>query len=287
MNMQNMRNIRKMMKKVFLPAVFACVLTLALAVNAMAELVPAKDTYNVSFKTDNKMSSNFKSSDMFNQAAGLQPGDYTDIVLNLKNENEATVDWYMTNKVLNSLEDTRPDQEGLAGGAYTYVLTFKNTTTGQERVLFSSDTVGGEIISEAGEGLHEATSALERDWLYLDTFAKNEGGTITLRVALDGETQGNDYQDTLAELQMNFAVELNETEPGGDTPPKKNEKDDDDKPKSSSGGSSSVRKTTVVKTGDETNSVPYLIAAGVSGLVLLILAVYSLRERRRQRGGEA
>ena len=122
-----------MMKKVFLPAVFACVLTLALAVNAMAELVPAKDTYNVSFKTDNKMSSNFKSSDMFNQAAGLQPGDYTDIVLNLKNENEATVDWYMTNKVLNSLEDTRPDQEGLAGGAYTYVLTFKNTTTGQER----------------------------------------------------------------------------------------------------------------------------------------------------------
>lgn len=284
MNMQNMRNIRKMMKKVFLPAVLACVLLLALTVTAMAELVPAKDTYNVSFNTNNKMSSNFKSSDMFNEAAGLQPGDYTDIVLNLKNENAATVDWYMTNKVLKTLEDTRPDHAGLAGGAYTYILTFKNTASGEERVLFSSDLVGGDIISEAGEGLHEATSALERDWLYLDTFANGQGGTLTLRVALDGETQGNDYQDTLAELQMNFAVELYEKEPKKETPP--DEKEDKSKPKSGSGGST-TRKTTVVKTGDETNSVPYLIAAGVSGLVLLILAIYSLRERRRQRGGAA
>lgn len=28
-----------------------------------------------------------------------------------------------------------------------------------------------------------------------------------MTVALDGETQGNGYQDTLAKLQMNFAVE--------------------------------------------------------------------------------
>ena len=42
----------------------------------------------------------------------------------------------------------------------------------------------------------------------LDTLAKGDKGRITLEVELDGETQGNDYQNTLADLQMNFAVEL-------------------------------------------------------------------------------
>ena len=42
-----------------------------------------------------------------------------------------------------------------------------------------------------------------------------------------------------------------------------------------------------VKTGDYTNTVPYLVAAGISGLVLLALAIYSLHERNRQRGGKA
>ena len=135
-------------------------------------------------------------------------------------------------------------------------------------------------MSKAGEGLHEATDALE-EWFYLDTLAKDQGGVLTLRVALDGETQGNDYQDTLAELQMQFAVELRK--PRKEEPPV-----EPDKPgtKKKSGGKSSTR-TKVVKTGDYTNYIPYLIAAGVSGLALLLLAFYGMRERRRQRGGKA
>ena len=268
----------KKMTKVLFPAVLALTLVFAMTVSAFAELVPARDDWTVSFTEANKMVSNFKTQDMDDQVSGLQPGDYTDIVLTLKNENKETVDWYMTNKVIKSLEDTR-DQEGLAGGAYTYILTFKNTTTGEEKILFSSEVVGGDSVSAAGEGLHEATDALDQDstgeYLFLDTFNSGEGGTITLRVGLDGETQGNDYQDTFAELEMKFAVELKETEGGNE-------------PKKETKTKTIVKKrTVVVRTGDETNSVPYLIAAGISGLVLLLLAVYSLRERRRQRGGRA
>lgn len=36
-----------------------------------------------------------------------------------------------------------------------------------------------------------------------------ENGTVNLTVGLDGESQGNIYQDTLAKLMMNFAVEDN------------------------------------------------------------------------------
>ena len=110
---------------------------------------------------------------------------------------------------------------------------------------------------------------------------------LNLRVALDGETQGNDYQDTLAELQMKFAVELNNTE-SGDEPP---EKEPTKKKNTTTNKVNKVNKVTktnkVVKTGDYTDMIPYLIAAGISGFVLLILAIYSLRERRRQRGGTA
>ena len=269
----------KNMKKILLPVMIAVVLMLAMTVTAMAELVPPLKDYNVKFTSKEEMVSSFKTEDMYNQFAGMQPGDNTDIAISLKNEHEQTTDWYMTNEVLKTLEDTR-EAAALSGGAYTYKLTYKNSKTGEEKTLFSSETVGGENVSEAGEGLHEATDALD-EWFYLDTLKNDEGGILTLHVELDGETQGNDYQDTLAELQMQFAVELREPEIHGDTPPKK-----PDKP-SKPGKPSKTTKRSKVKTGDYTNYVPYLIAAAVSGLALLLLAIYSLRERRRQRGGKA
>ena len=147
------------MKKILFPAVLALVTALAFSISAFAELVPTDKQWNVSFTTDKKMTSDFKNNSISDSVSGLQPGDYTDIVLNLKNDNAATVDWYMTNKVIKSLEDTRANEAALAGGAYTYTLTFKNSKTGEEKVLFDSDTVGGESVSAAGQGLHEATSA--------------------------------------------------------------------------------------------------------------------------------
>lgn len=281
--------MKKILNRILPPVMIAAMLVSVMSISAFAELVPAANNWSVSFTTDKKMVSTFKTAEMDDQIYGLQPGDYTDITLNLKNDNETTTDWYMTNQVLKSLEDTRDSDTGLAGGAYTYILTYKGNQAGsEERVLFSSETVGGENVSQAGEGLHEATDAL-KDWIYLDTLKKGEGGTLNLRVALDGETQGNDYQDTLAELQMNFAVELNTTP---NTPPKEDDKkketkddddDDDDKKKSStsSSSSSSHSSSSVVKTGDYTDTIRYIVAAAVSGVVLFFLALYSYLERRR------
>ena len=267
---------RKSMKKLLLSSVAVLILTFAIAMSAMAEVIPPLDEYHVTFTSDAKMKSNFKSSDIFEQASAMQPGDYTDIVLSVKNEHKATTHWYMTNEVLKTLEDTR-DAAALSGGAYTYRLAYKSDASGKEKVIFSSEVVGGDNVSEAGEGLLEATDALD-EWFYLDSLSTGQGGTLTLHVALDGETQGNDYQDTLARLQMNFAVEL---QPEKEVPPKEPD-EKHGKPKTKT-----PKKRKVVKTGDYTNYTPYLIAAGVSGLAILLLAIYSLRERRRQRGGNA
>ena len=275
---------RQNIKKILLPLVTAMVLIFAMSISAMAELVPPlKDDY-CTFTAGKKLESNFKTRDMYNQFAGMQPGDYTDIAIDIKNDNENTVDWYMTNEVIKTLEDTR-EADALSGGAYTYILTYKNNS-GDEKTLFSSDMVSGDDVSPAGEGLHEATDALD-EWFYLDTLAKDDGGVLTLRVALDGETQGNDYQDTLAELQMQFAVELRKTTENPPPEPEKPDKPKKETKKKKSALSGSGHSRGKVKTGDYTNYIPYLVAAAVSGLAFLLLAIYSLRERRRQRGGKA
>lgn len=286
--------MKKIIRSLF-PVVLTLVTVFAMNFSAFAELIPTNKTWDVSFTPQKKMNSTFKTSEMDDVISGLQPGDSTEIVLNLKNDNDATVDWYMTNKVIKSLEDTRAQQKELSGGAYTYRLTFENPTdTASSKVLFSSETVGGETVTAAGEGLHEATSALGdselSDWIYLDTFAKGEGGQVKLLVALDGETQGNSYQDTFAELKMNFAVELREDERNQNNT-SNNTSNNTNNSNKRNDNSSTTRSSTsnvtnnIVRTGDETKIIPYIIAAGISGIVLMILAIYSLRERRRQRGG--
>ena len=88
--------------------------------------------------------------------------------------------------------------------------------------------------------------------------SSGKSGVVSLYVALDGESQDNSYQDSAAELQMRFAVEVVET--------------------------------SVVVTGDESSSAslsPVYIGMGVSGLVILFLgidgAVRSLRKRGKER----
>ena len=289
--------MKKITNKILPPALIAALLVLVMSISALAENHAGKNDWAVTFTADKKMSSNFQSKKWDDDLKGLQPGDYTDLSVKIKNDYGDTTDWYMTNKVIDSLEDTRSDDKGLNGGAYTYVLKYKGDKAGsKDVVLYSSDTVGGQNVSKAGQGLHEATNALD-DWFYIDTLNKGEGGTVTLRVGLDGETQGNDYQDTLADLEMNFAVELRTPEKKPDNPvnpkpnpepepePEKKKKiiEEEEKIKKST----TTEKSTTVKTGDYTDTLPYLIAAGVSGLVLLSLAFYSLHENRRQRGGRS
>lgn len=291
-----------MKKRLLSFALIAC-LSASMAVTAYGETLRGDPGWGVSFTKDNKMVSNFKTTDVDEAVYGMQPGDNVIITLSLKNENTAATDWYMTNKVLRSLEESNDNTA--AGGAYTYILAYTDKK-GEEKTLFSSDTVGGENISKAGEGLHAATDALE-DFFYLDTLDPGDKGKVTLEVALDGETQGNDYQDTLADLQMNFAVELGTPRtvpsPGGTGTPAPGTGTGTPVPRTPTPGTpgsrtgtvptSVVQRTTerlddgrtptaVVQTGDETQLEPYILAACISGGVFLSLAVYGTVRRRKE-----
>lgn len=231
------------------------------AMPVQAETFYGDENWNVAFTSENGMVSSFSTADINDVVSGMQPGDNVIITLDLKNENPASTDWYMQNEVLYSLEDRSANKE-TGGGAYTYRLYYTDKD-GTVQVLFDSDTVGGEdsvSVSETIEGLHGATNAL-KDYFYLDTMQNGQDGKITLEVALDGETQGNHYQDTLADLQMNFAVELLS----------------EDVPESS--------RTDIVKTSDE-SKLPLLAAVSIiSGLLLLIYCIYCFMEHRKRKKG--
>jgi len=245
----------------------------SMTVTAHAETSYGDPDWAVTLTEDEKMESNFKTADLNDAIYGIQPGDNVILAIQLKNANSATTDWYMTNEVLYSLED-RSRNAATEGGAYTYKLLY-TAADGTETTLFDSDEVGGENVNGAGEGLHQATDALS-DYFFLDTLKKGQSGKVTLEVALDGDTQGNDYQNTLADLQMNFAVELNETEttPAARTP----------------GTPGTPGRP--VKTGDERTLTPFIIVACVTGTLFLLLALLGMREskeekRTKRRGGAA
>lgn len=245
------------MKKRYGCLALAAFMLVSSGMTARAEHRPGKDGWKVEY-TGKALESNFTSKAFADEVSGLQPGDSVEIRVAVENGSKKSADWYMNNEVRQSLEDSSPAK----GGAYTYELVWHGPKG--ENVLYSSESVGGETITAAGEGLHEATDNLE-NFFYLDHLSGGEKGYITLRVALNGETQGNTYQNTLARLQMNFAVENAE---GENTP--------------------NVRRSVTyslgsVQTGDPGGMMLWAVAMLVSGLAFMVCAMVFLRRRR---GGE-
>lgn len=232
-------------------------LLLSMPVTAYADTLSGADNWSVVFTGDNKMESNFGASDLNDVMGQMQPGDNAVITLTLQNDNASETDWYMMNEVISSLEESTKASAAM-GAAYTYRLVYTGPS-GSQKTLFDSDTVGGESPNEAGKGLEQATDAL-KDYFFLDTLKRGEGGRITLEIALDGNTTGNAYQDTRANLMMQFAVEVADSGRG---------------------------RTSTVRTGDETALAPLIIAAFVSGFVLIVFAGSRLgRQNREEEGAE-
>lgn len=249
------------MKKKFCSLFLILLLTAGSVLTVHAEDYVGGNGWYVRFVGD-KMESNFKSSDIADAISSIQPGDSITISISLENEDTSASGWYMTNKVLQSLEDSQKVAEG---SAYTYILTYKNSK-GEEETLYSSENVGGERenVSRSPEGLHGATSSLE-DYFFLEEIASKGKASISLKVALDGETHGNTYQNTIAKLQMNFAVERLGNDSG-----------------SRRQSNEVYRVGNDVRTGDTSRILLWSFLALLSGIAFMGLAIVS----RKHKGGD-
>ncbi len=253
------------MKKRLIALCLAGIMVFASSFQTFAEDRVGKSGWQVSFD-GNKMSNNFTPADMDNEIYSLLPGDTIELTISIKNTFNGQADWYLENKVLETLEMTEDDngneKQKASGGAYDYLLTYTDSS-GDTTPLYSSEKFGGEGKYEGkGIGLERASEALD-DWFYLERLSNGGTGVIKLKVALDGETLVNDYQDTLAALQMNFATEL--VQPG-----------------TTARTQTPGRNREIIKTGDQSRIILYILLAMGSGLLLLLLAFMRMRREKEE-----
>ena len=259
------------MRKRILCLAMMTMMVLGIPMTANAEDIEGAKDWAVTF-TGKEMTSNFSGSDAADEVLqNLQPGDSIHLQVALDNQSGKSSDWYMKNEVIESLEDNSI----AAGGAYTYILTYVDPD-GNETVIYSNDRVGGEndsaARSVAEEGLHQATNTLDKEHFFLDRLKDGQKGTVHLTVALDGETQGNDYQKTLAKLRMDFAAEVVKTTTRKDVTTVKQDKE-------------IVQERLVsVRTGDTTPIVLISTIALLSGVILMVIAMKQMNDRRQRRG---
>lgn len=244
------------MKKKILCLVMTAIMVIGTPLTVNAEHYKGSDDWEVSF--DGKdMDSTFKSSDLAADALSILPGDSITLKIDLKEKSGKESDWYMKNDILQSLEDS---SKSAGGGAYSYILKYHDPK-GSETLLYSSESVGGEVGYGGKKGLHEADAGLD-DFFFLDTLSDGEKAYVTLFIQLDGETQGNDYQKTLAKIRMNFAVDTvraQEIE-------------------------RYVLAQGLVKTGDNSGVVMFSTLTLASGLALLVLAAVAMKKRQEEKG---
>lgn len=269
-----------MKKRIWCLAAAAC-MAAGSALNAYAAEPAVIDRGWKAVFSGEKMESNFTSEDIVNEIGAMQPGDSVTIRVGVENRDDTGSNWYMKNEVLQSLENNKSQANG---GAYTYRLSYQDAQK-NETVFFDSDTVGGD---GSEEGLVEATDST-KEWFFLDNLEAGKGGTVELTVALDGETIANNYQNTLAELELSFAVEPDMT---------LNEEDDPDRNDSGGGGSrggggsgnggtdgnrSMVYSPGAVQTNDTNRILLWSVLALACGLGLMAYGILCYKREKGER----
>ncbi len=248
---------------------------LLFSVRVWAEDTVSKQDNWVEFNKNHKMIDNFSANGITDEAKNdLQPGDTITFQVSLRNTSSDTTAWYMRNEVLQTLESQQSIAEG---GAYTYVLTYigpKGT-----RVLYDSEAIGGSdengdgSVVDGNVGLEQATVALDdEEYVYLDNLAPGARAQMTLKIGLDGETQGNDYQGTMARIELGFAAEL--VDPATGRPSSSSTR-----PSSSTG----IARTSP-KTGDTSQVLLFSVLTLTAGIVCIVLVVLRLKRKHEDRG---
>lgn len=267
------------MKKL-LATILGLVMVLALPATAFADHIDGNTGWYVEYNNAGQVVDNYTQRSWADNVSHLQPGDDITLTIEVRQTNDSAADWYLSNEVLKTLEDG-----DASGSAYGYKLSYEGPSN--SRTLFESKSVGGE---GSVAGLGDATNAMD-DYFFLGTLSKGDTAKVTLNVALDGETEGNAYFDTLARLALKFAVEpdvnpqnttVNKTENKTETVEKQGD------------GQTIVNRTVsgksekLAKTGDQTTMFPvYLAIAGV-GIVCLALAIRNVRSKKdKEEEGDA
>ena len=191
------------MKRVLI-CFFLSILALCVVPKSMyAEEFSPEEPYNVNYKEDGTLETDFDYDEIAAILNDVQPGDTATITVNINNTNPSqAIDWWMDNKTLRTLEEIR---ETANSAGYEYTLMYQGSD-GKTYDFFANE-IGGEINPQAG--FNEATEGLE-DYFKMQeaSMQPSQSGVLTLSVTLDGESSDYFYQQNYGVLRLDFAVEI-------------------------------------------------------------------------------
>lgn len=255
------------MKRV-ISAIVGFVLMLALPTVAFADHIDGSTGWFVEYNSAGRVEDNYTQRSWADNISKLQPGDDITLTVEIRQSNDTPADWYLSNAVLKSLEDG-----DASGSAYGYKLSYEGPSN--SRTLYESQSVGGK---GSADGLADATNAMD-DYFYLGTLSKGQTAKVTLNVALDGETEGNAYFDTLARLSLKFAVEPNVNA-------ENNYVNKTEEKQEVVNRTVPANRQNLAKTGDRTSMFPvYLLIAAV-GVLCLAIAIRRIHNNKNQDNNE-
>lgn len=236
---------------ILIPFCLMIIMAMTMSSNVLAATVSGDVSYD-----GKELHINYSQAEFKNKLAKLLPGDEAVLSLSLSSNGKKTTDWYVENEVMKAFEEGSQ----ASGGAYTFDIVYIDPN-GKKNVIYSNDKVGGED----SKGLYEATNSTNQ-YFYLGRLRPGKVGVFTVKVKIDGETVSNDYQRSLADINVNFGVE------------QVNEKISPDAKKVTKPGSKTPHN--LVRTGDDTNLMIYIILFAIAATALAAVLFSYANEKK-------
>ncbi len=199
-----------------------------------------------------------------NEFAGMAPGDERTQTICLENDSEDMVNFYISQKTLDTLEN---DNQA-SGGAYKFNLQVGDNLEDAESLLDSE--AGGYDANGNGSSNGLADIDELEDYAFLATVESGDHVYLYLTLKLEGEGNDNratnDYTEAVAKLQLSFrAYKVNHK-----VTKEKDKVIIDKKTKIKT-----VKKVVPVQTGDVFKYGGFIILFGVGVTLIVVAAVKS------------
>lgn len=199
-------------------------------------------------------------SELTDKFVGMMPGESRSETFTLVNNDYREMKFYLNTQVLKDLGDST----NTLGAVYEIEFS-------RDGEVFYSGTIGGEngsLVDLSGQTLG--------DTLLMASLEQGQSCEIEMSIGIDGDSMDNSYQNAIGQMQFVFSVQYDDPVVPEPTIVER---------LVTVPGEQIVRYIGAVATGDETNYTPLIIAATLSGVVVISLVV-TKKKKKEVREGE-
>ncbi len=237
---------------------------ICIAVLSLPMVVCAEATPKATFDGSAEIKYNYDDTTNFGDGfVNMMPGETRSQDIILENTSEEIVDFYMKTEILKTFEEVKKT----SGAAYQVMLSVTGPQ-GSQVIYGGSEDDGSSRIGADEQGLGNLNDSMS-DWFKVATLGYMQQATITMHVALDGESHTNSYQNAQGTFQFEF---------------KAGYEDEDNVvtifEQLEDVIVNQIVYTNGVKTGD--NAVPLLLAGGIGICVVLLIVVLILKKKEKE-----